>query len=279
MTAKGGDRMADESLGKQKYLFFEDRANAKSMAGSKHYHNVFELYFMEQGDCHYFIDDKLYQVLEGDLVLIPEGTLHKTVYTDTPRARTLINCSRHYIPAAVADRLPTLYHLYRNPALVPRIRALLAEIRAEYQHPDAYSESVLEGLLHRLFYTLVRNAEGCCSLSPLPGCIEQATAYIKAHFGEAITLSQVARLVSVSPEHLSRLFKRETGFGFSEYLTMLRLQRAQAMLKSNSDRRIADVAFACGFNDSNYFSEKFKQVYGFPPSKLRASASKRRQKK
>jgi len=252
-----------------RYFFFEDLINAKSMAGSKHYHNTFELYFLEEGECHYFIDNKLYHVEAGDLVLIPEGTLHKTVYPEKRRARTLINCSRHYIPADVMDKLPPLLHLYRNPTLVPQLRALLGQIREEYRHPDALSESVLTAQLHLLFYTLVRHAEGCLSISPLPPYIEQAVAHIKAHYAESVTLSDTARIISVSPEHLSRLFKKETGFGFSEYLTMLRLQRAEAMLKSEPHLKISAVAFACGFNDSNYFSEKFKRMYGFSPIKLR----------
>ena len=254
---------------KGRYFFFEDLTNAKSMAGSKHYHNTFELYFMVEGECHYFIDNKLYHVEAGDLVLIPEGTLHKTVYPETRRARTLINCSRHYIPADVMDKLPSLLHLYRNPTLVPQLRALLGQIREEYQHPDALSESVLIARLHLLFYTLVRNTNDCLSISPLPPYIEQAVAYIKAHYAETVTLSDTAKSISISPEHLSRLFKKETGFGFSEYLTMLRLQRAESALRGNPRTRIADVAFACGFNDSNYFCEKFKQFYGFPPSHLR----------
>ena len=252
-----------------KKLYFEDCSNSKRMHGTKHYHDMLELYFMEKGSCKYFIDTKVYHVQEGDLVLIPEGVLHKTIYDDGERARALIYCTHHYVPTEVVAQLPSLLHLYRNPALVPRLRELIGQIRREYAAPDAFSEPIVTGLLHLLFYTLVREASGCESVRPENLYVSNAISYIKAHYAEPITLASAAAFASVSPEHLSRVFKKETGLGFSEYLTMLRLQRAEAMLKDDRTKRICDVAFACGFNDSNYFSQRFRQVYGFAPGRLK----------
>ena len=67
----------------------------------------------------------------------------------------------------------------------------------------------------------------------------------------------------------SPLFKRVTGFGFCEYLTLLRLRRAEFMLKNEPGLSISSVAYACGFNDSNYFSHKFKLAYGKSPKELK----------
>ena len=258
-----------------KLLYFEDTANAKSLPGPKHYHNVFEIYFMDSGECNYFIDNKLYHVIEGDIVLIPEGRLHRTMYGYGEHSRYLINCSRHFIPTEIMDKLPSLLHLYRNPTIVPYIRELFERIGKEYYSPDEYSENILLGLVHLLFYTLIRNTDSCLTVQPSNLYTSQAIAYIKDNYSSDISLSALAKSISVSPEHLSRIFKKETGFGFSEYVSMYRLQKAENMLKNAASERISDVAYACGFNDSNYFCEKFKQVYGFPPSqllKLRRSA-------
>ena len=259
----------------EKKLFFEDMSTSKSMRGTKHYHDVFELYFMEKGSCKYFIDTKVYHVREGDLILIPEGVLHKTIYNEGERARVLIYCSSHYVPAEVTDRLPSLLHLYRNPALVPRLRELIAQIRREHTNADAFSPAVPTSLMHLLFCTLVREADSCESVRSENLYASRAIAHVKMHYAEPITLSAVAATLSVSPEHLSRVFKKETGFGFSEYLTTLRLQQAEAMLKDDPTLRISDVAFACGFNDSNYFSQCFRKTYGFAPGKLKQSKSNR----
>ena len=84
-----------------------------------------------------------------------------------------------------------------------------------------------------------------------------------------ISLSEMAESFSVSAEHLSRMFKKETGFGFNEYVTLVRLQRAESMLKNENGKSISEIAYACGFNDSNYFSDKFKKAYGVVPSEIR----------
>ena len=83
-----------------------------------------------------------------------------------------------------------------------------------------------------------------------------------------ITLSSLAKRFSVSPEHFSRLFKKETGLGFSKYLNSLRLQYAEQLLKSSEGQSITRIAEICGFDDSNYFSKKFKEVYGNSPKKV-----------
>ena len=84
----------------------------------------------------------------------------------------------------------------------------------------------------------------------------------------------MSRLHAVSAEHLSRTFKKETGFGFSEYLTLVRLQKAEYMLRNEPGRSVCEIAYACGFNDSNYFSAKFKQTYGKAPSKFKNKSAR-----
>jgi transcriptional regulator GlxA family with amidase domain len=84
-----------------------------------------------------------------------------------------------------------------------------------------------------------------------------------------ITLPMLAAMHGVTPGHLSRTFKRETGYGISEYLTLVRLRKAEFMLKNEPGKSVNEVAFACGFNDSNYFSFKFKKAYGVPPLKVK----------
>ena len=57
--------------------------------------------------------------------------------------------------------------------------------------------------------------------------------------------------------------------GFSEYLTLVRLKNAEELLKSDMSLSVTEIAYASGFNDSNYFSEKFKSYYGVSPKKYR----------
>lgn len=237
---------------------------------NQHYHNVFEIYFLERGNCRYFINNQSYEATAGDVILIPEGTIHKTVYDDQPHSRRLIYCSSHYIPTAVVAQLPSMLYLYRNPSVTTQIQHYFDKIEHEYNSPDSFSDDVILNHTHLLFYLLARNRNSVVETKSRNRYTAQSIAYIKENYASEITLTMLAKMNSMSPEHFSRLFKRETGFGFSEYLTMTRLQKAEQMLKSTEHFPISRIAYDCGFNDSNYFSEKFKQLYGMSPVKYRA---------
>ena len=75
----------------------------------------------------------------------------------------------------------------------------------------------------------------------------------------------MAKRFSVSREHFSRRFKKETGFGFCDYVNLLRMKKAETLLKQMDNISVAKVAAQCGFSDSNYFSVKFKKMYNISP--------------
>ena len=102
--------------------------------------------------------------------------------------------------------------------------------------------------------------------------VDSTVKYMRENFTGDIKLSDLARMRSVSPEHLSRTFKSFVGIGFSEYLTLLRLNLAKEMIKNEPKKTISEIAYECGFNDGNYFSFRFKKMYGISPSKLRGNS-------
>ena len=250
-------------------FYFDSARDRRISKGTQHYHSSFEIYYLKSGACSYFIDKKSYEIKAGDLVLIPEGVIHKTMYNGTPHTRQLINCSSSYIPTSVFPKLPSMLYLYRNPEIKEELSDIFSRIEKEYEKNDIYTAEALEALSYELFFLLARNIEKKEGVEVGSIFVEQTVSYIQKNYMEDISLSEMARLRSVSAEHLSRTFKKETGFGFSEYLTLVRLQRAEYMLKNEPGRSIAEVAYACGFNDSNYFSEKFKRAYGISPSKIK----------
>ena len=167
--------------------------------------------------------------------------------------------------------LPSMLHLYRNPEIVDEVKKILNVLEAEQLNPDQYSSEITEANVTLLFFLLVRNRTKREKILSGSVYATQAINYIKENFSSEIKLSEIAKKSSVSTEHLSRVFKKETGFGFSEYLTMIRLQKAEQMLKTELSMSVAKIAYECGFNDSNYFSEKFKRFYGISPIKYKKS--------
>lgn len=272
MIIYGGNSMDSVKIGTKKDFFFSNvhDNSIKPTGGTHHYHSLFEIYYLTSGSCSYFIHNKSFSVDAGDILIIPAGVTHKSQYHDQNYTRLLINCSKYFIPSSIFNSLQDIIYVYRNDAIRGKIDELFSGIERDYYSPDAYSGESLRAHMHSLFILMARNPNQKRMEFMKNDYIEKAIDYMQKNFANSITLSGISKMCSVSPEHLSRTFKKETGFGFSEYLTHLRLKEAEYLLK-NSTLSVTDVAYQCGFFDSNYFSIVFKRNFGVSPSCMRNS--------
>lgn len=97
-----------------------------------------------------------------------------------------------------------------------------------------------------------------------------ACAHIGAHFAERITLEDLARIASVSPSHLIRLFKRQMDTTPHDYLLRRRITRAKALL-AETTLTSAAIAAQVGFNSESNFSYRFSKMVGQSPRAYRQS--------
>lgn len=247
-------------------FYYEATGVTKNMINmTAHYHNLYEVYFLESGSCSYFVENKLFEVRAGDTVLIPKDVIHKTMYRNEPHSRLLINCSGYFIPSSVKTILFKKVRLYRNCKTAEQLHSIFKDIENEYTHSDDFSQEMIRSHMHMLFILLARNSTVSDGEPAQTGYIYEIVDYIHKNYCSSITLSMMSEKYSVSQEHISRMFRRETGIGFNEYITLMRLREAERLLKDDTKRTISEIAYSCGFNDSNYFSAKFKSVYGLPP--------------
>ena len=105
--------------------------------------------------------------------------------------------------------------------------------------------------------------------------VEDAKYFIEMHYGENISQEDVAEYVGLSSVYLSRSFKAETGIGFSDYLTDVRLNQARKML-TDTNLTINQIAETVGYLDSGYFGKIFKKKYGLKPGEFRTMFSRRK---
>ena len=101
------------------------------------------------------------------------------------------------------------------------------------------------------------------------GLIEKAKEYMLMKYSMSdLTLDKVASTVNVSPNYFSSLFNQETGMTFIEYLTDIRMEKAKEYLRCSS-RRITEIGYMVGYQDSHYFSYIFKRTQNCTPSEYR----------
>lgn len=96
--------------------------------------------------------------------------------------------------------------------------------------------------------------------------IQQAVEFIKLHYQENISLSDVARECNVTSSYLSDLFHKEMHLPYSKYLTQLRMEQAKLLLDTYDSIKMYDVAQKIGFTSSKHFIKVFKQFYGISPA-------------
>jgi AraC-like DNA-binding protein len=260
----------------EKNYYFNRAEMRKGSESTQHYHSDYEIYYLLFGKCKYFIDKSTFDIEAGDLVIIPSGVIHKTNYPDEPHSRILINFSEDYVKCELTDALRGAGYIYRNDAVRRRIEDIFAKIECEYSLSDSFSETALECYTAELLLLILRNPSEVKSVSRPDSFVDSALRFVGENYMNDVSLASAAELLSVSSEHLSREFKRVTGFGFCEYLTLLRLRRAEFMLKNEPGLSVSSVAYSCGFNDSNYFSHKFKLTYGKSPKELKNAAKSTR---
>jgi len=104
--------------------------------------------------------------------------------------------------------------------------------------------------------------------------IWKARNFIDEHSEEEVSLTKVAKLVNISPNHLSDKFKEVTGVNFVDYIARTRTEKAHELL-DNSNLRISEIAFAVGFQSLSQFNRVFKKLTGKSPSAYRAERAKR----
>ncbi len=99
--------------------------------------------------------------------------------------------------------------------------------------------------------------------------LSKATAYLEANYTRELSLEEVAEAIQISPFYLSKLFKKELGQNFIDYLTGIRIRSATAIL-GDPLKTVKDACFGVGYRDPNYFARVFKKCTGLTPSEYRA---------
>ena len=101
--------------------------------------------------------------------------------------------------------------------------------------------------------------------------IWKARNFIHEHSDEELSLTQVAKAVNISGNHLSEKFKQVTGVNFVEYVARTRFEKARALLH-DPNLRVSEIAFAVGFQSLSQFNRVFKKFSGKSPTEYRAGA-------
>lgn len=107
--------------------------------------------------------------------------------------------------------------------------------------------------------------------SPYHWAVYNIKKYADENYGRSFTLEELCKLYFVNEKYAGRLFAKQVGLNFHEYLNKIRLEKAAEMLAS-TDEKIIDIALICGYGDVTYFNRKFREKYHSSPGSFRKNS-------
>lgn len=128
-------------------------------------------------------------------------------------------------------------------------------------HPKLCFAAIYDFLCKLYYDTMKRNPDYSI-------LVQDAIRIMEERYAKLSGIQELASMVNLSTEHLTRKFTKETGISPIKYLTKLRLDHALSLL-SYTNAPIADIAASCGFESSSYFTRVFKKTMSLSPSEYR----------
>lgn len=249
-----------------------------------HFHDYYETFFLLSGELFYFVKDKKYHIKPWDFVLINSYDIHyyESVQKDQHYERFLINIKKEFLTKIQNEYLlddifspfeNNICVLHMNHAEQYIMKNLISLIKDETRTPKKGQHLYLETLLIQLLILVLRKSE---QFSPndsearneTHNTVTKVIQYINENYNEEITLSSVSERFFISPYYFSRLFKKNTGFSFTEYINNTRIKEAQILLQ-NGNTPISDIAEAVGYKSITHFGRVFKNITGISPLSFR----------
>jgi AraC family transcriptional regulator len=198
----------------------------------------------------------------GNMLFYPSFEEHAQQFSSSGALKIVIAPS-----ARAIDHLSEILRLGDAPyTQSAAIADLGLRMTAELRHGDDFSPVVVQGLVLETLGLFSRSMTR--SASDVLPWLRATKAFVEAHFGEAISIDQLACLVGRHPIHLSRAFRQAFGQTIGECIRGARVRHA-ARLLSSSSRPIGEIAAECGFCDQAHLSRSFKKFFGMAPGAYR----------
>lgn len=235
-----------------------------------HYHEYYELYYLERGERYHMIQDHLYKVYPGEFLIFPPYVMHHSYGEENvPFKRFLLYFRKDQIRSPeLAEVMDSTWGVYK-PDVRSRqtIHRMLEDLIKEQDSPGAYSQVYSYTLLNMLLLHIFRQIQAPVRPEKRDR-IGEVISYIHANYQEDMNLDQLAQMFYVSTYYLCREFKKYTNSTIVQYINSTRIMNAQRKMME-TDMNITEISKATGFSNITHFNRVFKTVAGMTPSMYR----------
>ncbi len=263
-------------------IFFRYSSDMNWKMDKYHFHDMYEVYYSLTNNVDIFVNDVIYQVSKGTILVFNTADIHRTIPLDkTPYNRFIIHFNPEYMKdlcTAQTDLLdcfinrgPQFNHsLHLDSEQMEQFAALVDKAK-RYQSNALYGQDI---------YLKLTLAEILLFINPLYQdsirCFSQKSKreferiypilqHIQTNISDNLSLDSLSERYFINKFYLINLFKKATGFTITEYIIQTRIMKACELLKRGLS--VQQVGELVGFNDNSHFIRTFKKHVGLPPKR------------
>ena len=251
----------------------------KSFDGFHYHDDMYEILYMLEGEAKYIVEDKVYNLQPGDMMLVSPNELHQLI-SPNPSKRIVCTFSDKYLSQFNTE--------YTNFQDIFNILKFSSNHKISFSGNDKakietfllrmasllFSEEFGDDIKYNMAFTrimllvserLIEHEE----LTHVPyitnPIIKNIVDYINENISNKILIEDIADYLGLSNSYLSHIFKEHTGVSILKFINKKRLVHAKELLRQG--KRIEDIANECGFQDYTSFFRSFKKEFNITPKK------------
>jgi len=250
----------------------------------KHRHpEYFELGYMISGTAVHTLNGETTLIKKGDYFIMDQTSVHAYFGDENCQVVNLLfhprlidaglaSCTMlselvsHFLISFLPQNISRVHWqiFHDNDGKILRLIDAIAEEQFETQPGN---RAMIRSYMIQLLVTIMRQV-GQEERHRYSTLINDVLTVIEQKYATSLTLRHIAERLNYSPAYLSRLFTKEVGQSFSEYLQHCRLERASSRL-ANSTEPVCKIAESVGYKDVEFFYQLFKKRYGCTPTAYR----------
>ena len=239
-----------------------------------HVHSDYEIYMFIEGDSKYIVEENVYSLEPGDVIIIRKNMLHRVYHNSAAKySRIVFNIDPEFFEACDCKEYEEQFANPR-PGIGNKIDAEIVRESGLYDifvRLEKYSDSfkniytpIVRSLLVEMLY-IINSIDSFSKGDMGDERLKSIISYINQNFTENITLHDIEKKFFISKYHLCHIFPRATGLTVHQYITNKRLALADDLIKNG--KSVSEAAELSGFNSYSSFYRAYMAAFKKSPNR------------
>lgn len=245
-------------------VLYQEKSRQFDFRGERH--SFWEFTYINKGNMLCEVEGVSYELKQGQMMFFAPNQFHAQ-RSDGRSPLTFLTIT---FDGEIAEQELLLNRgIYADERCQQAIQAIIDEERSS----GVYSDDMILCDMNRLLITVIRNIRTDSTVTRVPtrlkvtvdnSYVRDCIRLIHKNISQAVTLSWLAKELSLSPSYLSSLFKHKTGRSITEYVRLVRLEKVKELI-GEGRYTIAQIADIMGYCSPTYLSTEFKREYDMCP--------------